>query len=125
MTETKEVKAEVKPEEDTEEDNEEVESDTEESDEKIDAKYIRYNAIKAILKEDETKIRVSAKAKSAVIAYFDRVIEKGAKELIAQLPRKVRGENKGKLIRITISSKNVPKEQLSAPVIISPPVTKQ
>lgn len=68
------------------------------------SKYIRTSIVKELFVFEETKIRISADAKEKVFEYLDGKVKEGVIELIEKLPRKTKGEHKGKLKRITLLS---------------------
>lgn len=65
-------------------------------------KYIRSSIIKELFVMGDQKIRVSAEAKGKVYEFLDKKVEDGVKAIIAKLPTKSKGDNKGELKRITI-----------------------
>jgi hypothetical protein len=67
------------------------------------AKFVRISKIKELLKEGDTKIRISGEAKGKVAEFLDGAVAKAVKDLIDKLPRKSKGDKKGELKRITIS----------------------
>ncbi|MHA1729763.1 MAG: hypothetical protein ACTSWY_13695 [Promethearchaeota archaeon] len=70
-------------------------------------KYVRSSIVKKELFQvkqgkNVTKIRISADAKDKIYKFLDSKVVEGVEELIAKLPRKSKGSNKGDLKRITI-----------------------
>lgn len=68
------------------------------------ALYVRVSKVKDLFVDGETKIRIAGDAKEAVSKYLDDAVKKAVKEIIALLPRKSKGDNKGELSRITIQA---------------------
>ena len=70
------------------------------------AKYIRSSIVKKLFVKKEgtedIKIRIAGDAVGEVMKYLDKKVEEGVQELIGKLPLISKGENKGKLKRITI-----------------------
>ena len=78
-----------------------------------DAKYVvkkaTRDAFKTIEDGEEISLRISADAKELFYEFLDTAVLKAIDVLIEDgLPRKTRGENKGKLRRITLMPEDVP-----------------
>jgi hypothetical protein len=76
------------------------------------AKYIRSSKVKELFVEGEEKIRISGEAKGEVWKFLDEWVAKGVKQIIKNMPRISKGENTGKLKRITVMKEdmaNMPK----------------
>lgn len=71
------------------------------------AKYIRSSKVKELFVEGEEKIRISGEAKADVWKFLDDWVAKGVKEIIKKLPRISKGENTGKLKRITVMKEDL------------------
>lgn len=108
MTENINPKPEEVKEEKIEEKAEDVEDETEEDSTKYSAKYVRISKLKPLFVEERNgsvqKIHISKDAKEVVAKYLDDAVAKAITEIIAKLPRKEKGDNKGELKRITIQA---------------------
>lgn len=69
-------------------------------------KYVRISKLKDLLKDGGTSIRIAGDAKAKVAEFIDTAVADAVKELIKKLPRISRGENAGKLSRVTIQAKD-------------------
>jgi hypothetical protein len=66
------------------------------------SKWVRTSKAKELFEVEGQKVRIAADAKDLVNEYLDKAVEKAVKELIDLLPRKIKGDKKGELKRITL-----------------------
>ena len=59
--------------------------------------------VKDLLVENGKKIRIKGDAKDKFYEYFDLVVKQGANSLLKNMPRKIKGDNKGELKVLTIT----------------------
>ena len=73
---------------------------------KYQSKYIRVSKIRALLREGNIIIRVARNAWNLLIYHLDKKVTEGIKQIIDNMPRKVKGDRKGQLRYITIQKKD-------------------
>ena len=71
------------------------------------AKWILSSKVRTLFEYEGQKIRISGDAKDKVMAYLDKMVEDGVKELIDKLPKKSKGAQKGELKRITLQAEDL------------------
>jgi hypothetical protein len=85
----------------------EAEKDDDDKEAGYSAKYIRSSKVKELFIEGEEKIRISGEAKGEVWKFLDEWVAKGVKEIIKHMPRISKGDNVGKLKRITVMKEDM------------------
>lgn len=66
------------------------------------SQWVRTSKAKQLFKVGDQKVRIATDARDLVYQYLDKAVEKAVEELIDLLPRKIKGDKKGELKRITL-----------------------
>ena len=97
------------------------EVDTEKEEEEVyTAKYSRITRIKSeLLFDGDTKIRLAGDAKPLFSYHIDIRVIDAIREIIDQLPRRIRGQSKGQLKRITIMKRDFDHFDIDRSIVVS------